>query len=157
MTTDIAMRPLRQSLPMALLDARETAMQLFRPLLAEHDLTEQQWRVLRVLAEAEEPSEIGPLADRTSLLAPSMTRILANLEARNLVERRPVAHDNRRAAIALSPRGAALVREIAPRSESLYSELEAAFGTRRLERLIDELRDLADLHPGLDSLRPDTS
>lgn len=153
MSTDIAMRPFRQSLPMALLDARETAMQLFRPLLAEHDLTEQQWRVLRVLAEVDDATEIGPLADRTSLLAPSMTRILAKLEARHLVERRTVAHDNRRSAIALSPTGAELVRTIAPRSESLYSQLEAAFGTRRLERLLDELRDLAELDLQSGSLR----
>lgn len=141
----VPMRSFEQSLPMALLQAREAAMQLFRPLLADHDLTEQQWRVLRALAADPEPVEVAPLADRTSLLAPSLTRILTNLEGRALIERRPVAHDQRRATIALSAAGAALVRRVAPRSEATYNEIEAAFGRSRLEHLLDELHDLATL------------
>ena len=139
------MRSFEQSLPMALLQAREMAMQLFRPLLADHDLTEQQWRVLRALSADSEPVEIAPLADRTSLLAPSLTRILTNLEGRGLIERRPVAHDQRRATIVLSPDGENLVRSVAPRSEATYAEIEAAFGRRRLDRLLGELHDLATL------------
>ena len=42
-------RDTRRSLPMALLRARETVMARFRPMLAENDINEQQWRVLRVL------------------------------------------------------------------------------------------------------------
>jgi hypothetical protein len=45
------MRKFDQSLPMALLRARETAMSFFRPMLHGHGLTEQQWRVIRVLQE----------------------------------------------------------------------------------------------------------
>lgn len=36
---------------MVLLRAREVIMAHFRPMLARHDITERQWRVLRVLAE----------------------------------------------------------------------------------------------------------
>jgi hypothetical protein len=61
----IAMRDFSASLPMALLQAREAAMQLFRPLLAEHDLTEQQWRVLRALSASDEPLEVGAIVDAT--------------------------------------------------------------------------------------------
>jgi homoprotocatechuate degradation regulator HpaR len=114
-------------------------------LLADHDLTEQQWRVLRALAAAESPIEVAPLADLTSLLAPSMTRILTNLEARDLVERRTVTHDQRRSAIGLTAAGTRLVRRIAPRSEALYNRIEAAFGADRLAQLLDELHDLAAL------------
>ena len=42
------------SLPMMLLRAREAVMGRFRPMLREFDLTEQQWRIIRVLAEVEE-------------------------------------------------------------------------------------------------------
>ncbi len=139
------MRSFEQSLPMALLQAREMAMQLFRPLLADHDLTEQQWRVLRALSAEPEPVEVAPLAERTSLLAPSLTRILTNLEGRGLIEREAVVHDQRRATISLSLAGAELVRLIAPRSEATYNEIEAAFGRRRLAHLLAELHDLAAL------------
>ena len=41
-----------RSLPIALLRAREAVMGNFRPMLADFDVTEQQWRVMRVLSEA---------------------------------------------------------------------------------------------------------
>jgi len=34
-----------------LLQAREAAMAFFRPLLNEHEMTEQQWRVFRILRQ----------------------------------------------------------------------------------------------------------
>ena len=38
----------RPSLTLTLLQAREAAMAFFRPSLNQHDLTEQQWRVIRI-------------------------------------------------------------------------------------------------------------
>ena len=72
-TEPLPMRPFSASLPMALLLAREATMRRFRPSLAEHGLTEQQWRVLRALASADQPIEVSVLAERTALLAPSVT------------------------------------------------------------------------------------
>ncbi len=143
--TPPAMRPFDASLPMALLQARESAMRLFRPLLAEHDLTEQQWRVLRALTATKAPVDAGELAARTFLLAPSLSRILANLEDRDLIVRAVDPDDQRRSLIALSAAGAAQVRAIAPESEQRYAAIETAFGAARLARLLDELHDLAAL------------
>lgn len=141
----IPMRSFDESLPMALLQARETTMRRFRPLLAAHDLTEQQWRVLRALAAADESLRVGELADHTFLLAPSLSRILSTLESRGLVERTTAKHDQRRANITLSGAGLRLVREVAPTSEQAYGEIEDAFGSVRLRRLLAELHALADL------------
>ena len=143
--TSPAMRPFDASLPMALLQAREAAMRLFRPLLAEHDLTEQQWRVLRALTATDAPVDAGELAGRTFLLGPSLSRILANLDERGLIVRAVDPDDQRRALIALSDHGAAQVDAIAPESESRYSAIEDAFGADRLAHLLDELHDLATL------------
>lgn len=149
---DIAMRPFSQSLPMALLRAREATMRLFRPMLAAHDLTEQQWRVLRALAAADEPLEVGAVAERTFLLGPSLSRILANLEARGLVRRRVASHDQRRSELSLTARGHRLVRDIAPTSEATYEAVEAHFGKERLHQLLGLLDELAhvDLALGAD-------
>ena len=143
--SDRELRSFDRSLPMALLTARESTMRLFRPLLAEHDLTEQQWRILRALNASDEPIEVGPLADRTSLLAPSVSRILANLESRKLIERTTAQHDQRRAVISLSPTGAELVAVIAPESEATYQHIEERFGAQRLHALLAELSVLAEL------------
>lgn len=141
---EIAMRSFDESLPMALLRAREGAMRLFRPLLAEHDLTEQQWRVLRALSAATSELEVGEIAENTFLLAPSLSRILANLESRALVSRTAVASDQRRSAISLTNGGRELVAEVAPTSEAVYGRIESAFGARRLAALLDELAELRD-------------
>ncbi|MGR8950055.1 MAG: MarR family transcriptional regulator, partial [Gammaproteobacteria bacterium] len=83
---NVALRGIEQSLPMALLKAREAAMAQFRPMLRSHDLTEQQWRVIRVLA-AFPKIDAGEIVKRSFLLAPSLTRILQHLEAEQIVHR----------------------------------------------------------------------
>lgn len=139
----LLMRPFSASLPMALLLAREATMRRFRPLLAEHGLTEQQWRVLRALASTDSPIEVTALADRTALLAPSVTRIVARLVDDDVIRRDRVAGDARRSTLALTARGRRLVARIAPRSEAAYADIEAAFGADRLAALLTELEDLA--------------
>ena len=136
------MRSFDESLPMALLHAREAAMTHFRPILAKHDLTEQQWRILRALSAQDAPIEVGDLAAQTSLLAPSVTRILSNLERRRLIERQTVEHDQRRSAISLSKPGRALVHRVAPQSEAAYNTIETQFGKQKLTKLISELHEL---------------
>ncbi len=134
---------------MALLRARESAMRLFRPMLANYDLTEQQWRVLRALTAATEPIEPRELAERTFLMPPSLSRILANLEGRRLINRTSHQVDQRRALISLSDQGRSIVGTVAPESELLYHAIEVEFGSERLQRLLDELHDLARLEAGI--------
>jgi homoprotocatechuate degradation regulator HpaR len=130
------------SLPMALLAAREAAMQHFRPLLAAHDLTEQQWRVLRALSASEGPVDVGNLVLATNLLAPSVSRILVNLEERELIKRAISPEDQRRSVISLSRDGQILIAIVAPESERIYVSMEKRFGEERLATLISELHDL---------------
>lgn len=144
-SANLAMRPFDASLPMALLKARETAMRLFRPLLAEYDLTEQQWRVLRALTAAASPVDAGELAEQTFLLAPSLSRMLVNMERRELITRTTDPADHRRSLLGLSPKGVALVQAVAPRSEAQYARIEESFGADRLAALLRELADLAGL------------
>ncbi|KAB1825415.1 homoprotocatechuate degradation operon regulator HpaR, partial [Klebsiella pneumoniae] len=57
------------SLPMGWLQAREAAMAYFRPIVKRHKLTEQQWRIVRILAER--PSmDFHALALRACILRP---------------------------------------------------------------------------------------
>ncbi len=63
-------RERRRSLAIGLLRAREAVMSHFRPILAAHDVTEQQWRVIRVLAEAG-MLDASEVAEKAFILAPS--------------------------------------------------------------------------------------
>ena len=63
-------------------------MSRFRPMLREHGLTEQQWRVIRALADYKE-IDAGELAKKSFLLAPSLTRILQFLEKEKIDGKKP--------------------------------------------------------------------
>ena len=139
----IPLRGFEQSLPMALMRARESVMRYFRPALAEHDLTEQQWRVLRALRDSAAPMSVGELAERTFLLGPSLSRMLASMDERGLIERAAAA-DARRAEISISPAGLDLVSEIAPSSELAYGHIDALLDPGELDVLYALLAKLSN-------------
>lgn len=157
-----ALRSFDESLPMALLRAREATMRRFRPILAEHDLTEQQWRVLRALVAHDDATgvddglEVSQLAETTFLLGPSLSRILTNLEGRSLITRGVSRIDRRRADITITAGGRALVERIAPASEQEYVAIETALGAERLTDLVAILQELESSAPisERDRLRP---
>lgn len=126
---------------MALLRTREAAMRLFRPGLRKHGVTEQQWRVLRALAHSG-PLEVTELAETTFLLAPSLSRILPDLEKRQLISRRQLDTDLRRYAVRLEPKGLRLIGLHAPYSEQMYAQIARRFGTERIAQLLGLLEEL---------------
>lgn len=128
-----------RNLPMLLLMARETVVAHFRPILNRHGLTEQQWRILRVLVEFGE-MEQRLIAEHCRLLGPSLAGILSRMEETGLVERRKVRDDQRRVLVAASPRAMALAEEMAPLIDERYARLEAAVG----EPFIEEMCGMLD-------------
>jgi homoprotocatechuate degradation regulator HpaR len=145
------MRDFSRSLPMALLRAREAVMRQFRPSLRQHDITEQQWRILRALA-AIEAIEVTELARTAFLLGPSLSRILRDLDARGLIERKTAKADLRRGVVSISEKGLKLMEVVAPSSEAIYAAITRRYGASKLAELQDMLRtletSLEDLHPG---------
>ena len=142
----LRLRDFRHSLPMELMKAREAAMSRFRPALKKWGLTEQQWRVIRALAEFE-PLDASELAARSFLLAPSLTRILQHLEKSGLITRSTSSVDQRKQSVALTRRGRNQFEAAAPESERLYAEIESEFGVERLEKLY---RLLAEFYTTID-------
>ena len=135
------MREFERSLPMSLLKARESVMKKFIPHLREHDLSPQQWRVLRALFETD-GLEMSVLSEQCYLLMPSLSRIVQNLELRKLVSRRTSDTDQRRSIISLADEGERLVRIIAPKSEERYAHITETFGYGKLELLYELLDEL---------------
>lgn len=137
----LPLRPFSESLPMALLRAREAVMRRFRPGLREHGVTEQQWRILRALAHCG-PMEVSVLAEATFLLPPSLSRILPDLERRGLIGRTQVSTDLRRTLVNLEPKGLRLIAAHAPYSEEMYATIARRFGTGRIRVLLRLLHEL---------------
>ncbi|MCA6125047.1 homoprotocatechuate degradation operon regulator HpaR [Bradyrhizobium sp. WSM 1704] len=135
------MREFSRSLPMSLLRAREAVMRQFRPSLRNHGLTEQQWRILRALSAVDE-IEVTELAHMAFLLGPSLSRILRDLEGRQLIERKAAETDARRAVVSISAKGLKLIEAVAPTSEAIYAEITRRFGSRKLAELQEMLGGL---------------
>ncbi len=135
-------RATRVALPMALLRAREAVMARFRPILSDHGISEQQWRVIRVVAEAGQ-IDATDLAARANILAPSLTRMLKALTDRGLIARAKDKDDARRQVLTIRPEGEALIRAVSPHSAEVYRGIEAEFGAERIEQLLELLNDLA--------------
>jgi homoprotocatechuate degradation regulator HpaR len=139
-----APRATKASLPMSLLRAREAVMSHFRPMLDRHGVNEQQWRVIRVLAEAGE-LDASEVAERANILAPSLTRMIKALTERGLIVKARDEGDGRRVILTIAPAGIDLLRKVSPDSAQIYDDLEARFGRERVEellRLLDELTKL---------------
>jgi homoprotocatechuate degradation regulator HpaR len=137
-------RNTRRSLPIALLRARESVMENFRPMLAAHDLTEQQWRVIRILAE-QDVIDASEMADKAFILAPSLTRIIRSLEERGLIEKLKDDNDGRRVLLKIAPAGLRIIEQVSPESRAIYEAIERKFGLEKLNQLLDLLDDLAGI------------
>lgn len=130
-----------RSLPIVLLRARESVMAHFRPMLAEHGLTEQQWRVLRVLSEEGE-QDASHLAEHACILPPSLTRMLKTLEANGWIEGRRDKDDGRRMLFRATDDGLKFIDTVSPKGAAIYDEIIASFGEDKLRQLVDLLDDL---------------
>ena len=140
----LLIRATSRSLPIAMLRARENVMAPIRTMLASADVTEQQWRVLRVLAEngTMDPKDI---ADQACLLNPSLTRIMQILEKKALILRAPDPDDRRKVRVDISERGLELIERVTPQSNRIFETLEARYGKDQLDQLLDLLNVLSEV------------
>lgn len=125
---------MHESLTIALLQARETAMGFFRPILNRHNLTEQQWRIIRILA-AHRSLDFHALAREACVLRPSLTGILTRLERDGLVFRLKPLNDQRKLFASLTPQGVALYQQACNEVDAGYQQIEQQFGQQKMAQL----------------------
>ena len=141
-----------RNLPLLLLQAREGVLGHFRPILSQHGVTEQQWRIIRALLEAQGPLEPRQIGQLCRISSPSLAGVLARMDELGLVLRERVAEDQRRVMVSLSPRSRQLAGLMAPQIEATYGRLEAHLGAGVVARIyasLDEMIEaLAELPAG---------
>lgn len=134
----MATQEFSRSLPMMLYRALDTVMPRFRKIFNEFGLTEQQWRVLRVLWEHEDIA-FHELASITLIPAPSLVGVVDRLTKSGLVNRRRSHADRRRVSVIATREGLALESRVRPRVDAAYAELQSEINAEQWERLIDGL------------------
>jgi len=138
------MKNIRPSLTLALLQAREALMTHFRPELNEIGLTEQQWRIIRTLAQYEE-LDSATLADKACILKPSLTGIINRLLETGLIMRRRSESDQRVVFISLSDNGKQIFSQMSVRMEARYKHIQDVFGEEKLDQLLELLKEVQTL------------
>ena len=109
-----------------------------REMLSATGITEQQWRVLRVLSEA--PSlDATELAERASLHQPSLTRILKTLEERAFIARSQDKTDRRKQVVVLTNAGREVIDSNLDKAIGIAEALRAKLGHQKFEELLDLL------------------
>ena len=116
-------------------------MARFRPVLNQHGLTEQQWRILRVLLD-EDGLEPRQLCERCLISSPSIAGVLMRMEDAGLIKRERMSHDQRRVKVTITANTKKLGKRIAPMIEREYQELEKRVGVKQLQQVYDALDTL---------------
>ena len=130
-----------RSLPIALIRAREGIMSPIREMLSVTGITEQQWRVLRVLEEFGQ-MDTKTLADRSSLLLPSLTRIVATMRKKGLLTQTRDDKDRRRQFIEITNAGQAIIDDHSLQAADIVAFFKKKLGQDDYETLLDLLTRL---------------
>ena len=133
-----------RNLPRLLLQARESVMAHTRPNLREQGLSDQQWRVLRVLGE-HGVVETGRVAREAFILGPSLTGVLARMERDGLIQRQRDPDDARRTVVQATEQGLNLVNTLSHTIEAHYQWMEQTLGKERLQQLYELLDAVIEL------------
>lgn len=133
------------SLPMILNRALDAIMPPYRDLFARYDLTEQQWRVLRVVWSSDKYKSVD-LASHTLLAAASLVGILDRLEKKGLVSRVRSTTDRRAVYIVATAKSRELEREVSPQVTAIHEQLRATVTEeewRLMETVLAKFSDAA--------------
>ncbi|QTN25733.1 homoprotocatechuate degradation operon regulator HpaR [Rhizobacter sp. AJA081-3] len=133
------LRFVHRNLPLLLLHAREGVLSRFRPIFNSHDLTDQQWRILRALLECG-PLESWQIGQACCISSSSIAVILGRMELQGLIEKQRMEHDQRRVLVSATTHSRALAKQMRPRIEAEYVKLEALVG----KELLNELHRVLD-------------
>jgi DNA-binding MarR family transcriptional regulator len=103
------------------------------------DITPEQWALLIRLWERDERTQ-NELSEATFRDAPTISRILAGMEARGLLDRQVDPQDGRARIVRLTPRGRALRKRLVPVVERIVQRMVGQIPERDLVTTRSTLR-----------------
>lgn len=146
---------IHRNLPRLLLQAREAVMAHTRPSLRDQGLSDQQWRVLRVLGEDHGNGgtgvETGRIAREAFIIGPSLSGVLTRMERDGLIQRARAATDQRRTVVQATELGLARVATLSTTIEAHYQWMEQHLGKAKLQALYELLDGVIALEAPADS------
>jgi len=124
----------------------DTVIPLYRKVFKEHGITEQQWRILRVLWEINECTS-AELAKKTLLPSPSMVGIIDRMSAKNLVSRNRSEEDRRIVNVSLTDNGRTLQDKLMPQVDAIYEQMMSRCDDEAWQVMINTMQTIIDTNP----------
>tara|TARA_B100000767_G_C19772191_1_gene540647 strand:- start:489 stop:872 length:384 start_codon:yes stop_codon:yes gene_type:complete len=121
--------------------SREKVMAPIREMLKASGITEQQWRVLRILSEFG-PQDLTEISGKASLLMPSLSRIIRKLGEDELIIRGTDLEDRRRQTVVIAPAGQQIIDDNLVLATKIAGDFQRRLGADRFELLLDLLVEL---------------
>lgn len=114
---------------------------VFADRMAPYGLKQIDFSVLSLLAH--NPGATSrQLCNTLDILPPNLVNLVAALDSRGLIERRPHPHDGRAVGLHLTPAGETLIREAEQAVVQLETEASSRLSTRERETLIKLLQKI---------------
>lgn len=134
-----------RSLAVACTRGREAVVSRFRALLRRENLSEQQWRVLRLLSDQHRLTSVE-IAARSCIHKVSVSRIIKSLEQRGLVDRSISDSDQRASYVVLSDEGIAVMKPLIQEATEIHKKIAVDFGFDNYEELLRLLQELSRIN-----------
>jgi homoprotocatechuate degradation regulator HpaR len=132
-----------KSLPMMLYRTLDVLIPKYRAVFKQHDISETQWRILRVLWE-HESCGAAELAESALLPASSLVGVIDRLIAKSLVQRTPSENDRRKVEVRLTKKGRALLPKITPEIDALYKDLQSSCDHKSWQAMINTMQQIIE-------------
>ncbi|MGF6148926.1 Organic hydroperoxide resistance transcriptional regulator [Kingella potus] len=132
------------SINITMLQARDVLLSYLRPIFNGAGITDQQWRIIRLLAE-NGTMDFQDLSVQACILRPSLTGILNRLEQNGLLIRMKPSNDQRRVFLKLTPRGGRVFEDIRTQVDKCYEDLEQRMTREKMHSLHNLLAEMASL------------
>lgn len=146
------MHDIKNTLPIQLLHLRELLMVRFRAVFATVNITDAQWRVIRVINDVG-TVDFSALSDLSIVAKPSLSRMLGSLESRGIVQRAVVAADQRQIELSLTPFGQSFIADLKPQIDEAYKSLAKDLGEIRMAQVLALVTDCIDVLESANSSR----
>ena len=127
----------------ALLNIKYTASwldQIGTELLKPHNISEQQYNILRILRGASKEITVTEVKERMIQKSPNTTRLMDKLCDKKLIERRRCESDRRVVFVKISKKGLDLLKRINLSDFQMYMERLTIDEAKLLNDLLDKLR-----------------
>ena len=129
------------SLPMLLNRSLDAIMPPYRDLFQEFGVTEQQWRVLRVLWEQKHLTS-AQISNLTLLPSPSLVGILDRLEKKDLLKRLRSTRDRREINIKITNLGRELQSKVMPKVKLIQDQTKENLSPTEWKQINNILKKL---------------